>query len=640
MIRVTDNGVYEIEIDNFIIKQAYPALNGEAIKPLSVEVKRSDKHFMIKYKLLEGDMRIGIEDTDKGINVKLTISNWKGQKETISIFHDAIIVGTKEITKQGLGFFGPSGKTKPESKIQESHGYIFLETEDHALCIFGEKVDQYHQYYDYHMEHKKEKQELQLSCYIEVEEELSEIDERSFITYFEVISNSFEAKRVWASEFMTLQKKRSMSKFISQTIRYWCSWYDEYHYFDDDDLIDTLEAYKDETLFDYFVIDASYMPALGDWLKQRQNWKRSLIQSVELIKSYGYQPGLWIAPYLVGERSDLFKEHPNWLLLNHDGKALEIRNYNMENRFMGFKDRKYYVLDITVPEAKEYILEVFKSFIKMGIKLLKVDFLFWGLQNTREANYRYSNQSSVEIYSSFIQDIRNIVGNEIYLLGCIGPFLPSLGVFDGMRIAGDTVPYWIENDISPQNMIQEAIADCFFNGVFWNNDTDAMFFRSYHNDLKKEEKISLALLQTFTSSIYAISDRMDKMTDEDKWLLKSMWPKSEKNFEILEIDYSKEHIFIEARKLKSETLLVFIMNRDVKRHVFTGKIKSQGINVNSRLYEISPCFNKRQWTINLSSHWFNGEEVAVTLEGHQSFLGCFLREEPERMSAYEYNELI
>jgi len=51
-------------------------------------------------------------------------------------------------------------------------------------------------------------------------------------------------------------------------------------------------------------------------------------------------------------------------------------------------------------------------------------------------------------YRHGIELIREVAGDDVYLLGCGSPILPSIGVLNGIRIGPDVAPYW-ENDLNP-----------------------------------------------------------------------------------------------------------------------------------------------------------------------------------------------
>lgn len=196
---------------------------------------------------------------------------------------------------------------------------------------------------------------------------------------------------------------------------------------------------------------------------------QGLKKAAETIINAGYEPGVWIAPFIVGDQSGLCKNHPDWLLHDLEGNLVtEIRSYN-EPKVWGNLDSNYYVLDTSHPEALAYLKEVFQTLKKWGFSMYKTDFMLWNMHDTSKVQRFDSSMTSVEILRNTLKTIREAIGEESYLLGCIAPFLPFIGYADGMRIAGDVGAQWAE-DYGPVNMIRELAADNYFNNIYWQND--------------------------------------------------------------------------------------------------------------------------------------------------------------------------
>ena len=75
-------------------------------------------------------------------------------------------------------------------------------------------------------------------------------------------------------------------------------------------------------------------------------------------------PGLWLAPFLVGARSALAADHPDWLV----GGADAGHNWGQD----------LFVLDITRPEAAEHLQGVLRRLARAGFDYFKLDFLYAG----------------------------------------------------------------------------------------------------------------------------------------------------------------------------------------------------------------------------------------------------------------------
>ena len=82
---------------------------------------------------------------------------------------------------------------------------------------------------------------------------------------------------------------------------------------------------------------------LGDWWVDESVWPDGLDPLIDHVRGLGMQFGLWFEPEMVNPESDLFREHPDWILsVGHREPMLE---------------RDQMVLDLTRPEVRHYLLE-------------------------------------------------------------------------------------------------------------------------------------------------------------------------------------------------------------------------------------------------------------------------------------------
>ncbi len=111
----------------------------------------------------------------------------------------------------------------------------------------------------------------------------------------------------------------------------WCSWYYYYAKVTEKDVTENLgsaaEHFRDRGL-QYIQIDDGYQRAAGDW-DMNEKFPHGHRWLTKQIHHRGFHAGLWLAPFAVGARSDLFKNHPDWLLKNPDGSPKKI--FSMEN---------------------------------------------------------------------------------------------------------------------------------------------------------------------------------------------------------------------------------------------------------------------------------------------------------------------
>jgi alpha-galactosidase len=94
----------------------------------------------------------------------------------------------------------------------------------------------------------------------------------------------------------------------------WCSWYYYWTQVTEQDVLENLEAMDDlDVPVDVVQLDDGYQTEIGDWLSLSGRFE-SLVDLADRIHQQGRRAGIWVAPFLVGEKSRLFAEHPDWLV--------------------------------------------------------------------------------------------------------------------------------------------------------------------------------------------------------------------------------------------------------------------------------------------------------------------------------------
>jgi alpha-galactosidase len=242
----------------------------------------------------------------------------------------------------------------------------------------------------------------------------------------------------------------------------WCSWY---HYFEEvsqTDIEENLEAMGELDLpLAVVQIDDGYQAEMGDWLALSDRFA-SLPDIVGRIRGAGRRAGIWVAPFLMGERSALLRDHPDWAI----GDVSPGTGWGQDLA----------ALDVTHAGAEAYLREVFGTLREVGFDYFKIDFIYAGAMEGRRAD---PSVSGVEAYRHGLRVIRDAIGPEAYLLGCGAPILPSVGLVDAMRIGPDIGHHFepLDGDLSQPS--QRAAAQnsrwrAWQHGRFWVNDPDCL----------------------------------------------------------------------------------------------------------------------------------------------------------------------
>ena len=144
----------------------------------------------------------------------------------------------------------------------------------------------------------------------------------------------------------------------------WCSWYYFYTQVTEDDVVRNLrflERHRRELPIDTVQIDDGYQADIGDWLTVNEKFPRGMAWLASEIKSAGFTPGLWLAPFFASATSKTFAEHPDWIIRTPAGSpVVGMHNWEREN----------YGLDGTHPGVQAWLNDLFQRDLRrLGLRL-------------------------------------------------------------------------------------------------------------------------------------------------------------------------------------------------------------------------------------------------------------------------------
>jgi alpha-galactosidase len=274
----------------------------------------------------------------------------------------------------------------------------------------------------------------------------------------------------------------------------WCSWYYHFSGVTGADIASAVDAAERlELPVETFQIDDGYEEGIGDWLEPSSRFG-SVTDTVATIRAAGGRAGIWTAPFLVGDRSRLAHEHPEWLVGDVDAGE----NWNQRLR----------ILDVTHPGAAEHLEAVFAAFAALGIDYHKLDFLYAGALPGR----RREDCTPLAAYREGLRIIRRAAGDAATLLGCGAPLLPSIGLVDAMRVGPDVLPEPGRGDDDLRAAIRKALqvtrARAWMNGRLWVSDPDCLVARP-----EVPERETWAAHVATYGGLVVSSDRLDELDE-------------------------------------------------------------------------------------------------------------------------------
>jgi alpha-galactosidase len=292
----------------------------------------------------------------------------------------------------------------------------------------------------------------------------------------------------------------------------WCSWYCFGPRVTAQQVLDNLDFIAKHTPgLRYVQIDDGYQPAMGDWLETGAAFGGNVQGVLKQIRARGFEPAIWVAPFVAEEKSHVFQQHPEWFVKDSDGKPLRSDSVT----FGGWRRGPWYVLDGTHPEVQQHFEKFFRTMKRdWGCTYFKLDANFWGA--IHGGHFHDPRATRIEAYRRGMQAILRGV-EDSFVLGCNHPIWPSLGLIHGSRSSNDIKRSWERIATTARQNLSRN----WQNGRLWWNDSDAVVLTG---DLPDNE------FQFHATAIYASGgmvlsgDDLTKINEQKLAMLRKLQP--------------------------------------------------------------------------------------------------------------------
>ncbi|MCM3873622.1 MAG: alpha-galactosidase, partial [Pyrinomonadaceae bacterium] len=245
----------------------------------------------------------------------------------------------------------------------------------------------------------------------------------------------------------------------------WCSWYCFGPRVTAQQVLDNLDFIARQSPgLKYIQIDDGYQPAMGDWLETGAAFGGNVQGVLKQIRARGFEPAIWVAPFIAEEKSNLFQQHPGWFVKDDEGKPLRSDKVT----FGGWRRGPWYVLDGTHPQVQQHYEDLFRTMRRdWGCTYFKLDANFWGA--IHGGRFHDPRATRVEAYRRGMQAVVRGAGDS-FILGCNHPIWASLGLIHGSRSSNDIKRTWERVATTARQNLQRN----WQNGRLWWNDPDAV----------------------------------------------------------------------------------------------------------------------------------------------------------------------
>jgi len=305
----------------------------------------------------------------------------------------------------------------------------------------------------------------------------------------------------------------------------WCNWFFTYEHITEEEVIRNAE-FASRVLkpygMEYIQVDEGYQRWHGDW-DGNERFPHGMKWLADRIHSLGLKPGLWLAPFVISEPTDIFQNHKEWLIKHPDASLKRVGPWPDENSDWAKNENpKRYGIDITHPGAAEWMFNLFdKVSNQWGYEMIKIDFVDWSLLSAH--HYFDPSVSRAMAYRRGFEIIRKAIGNDCHLQDC-GPGPITVGLLDSMRIELDQnygyAPEVWKQYFNSTGSAPAAAKRYYFHKRTWINDADHLCI----NMLSPGQAQAAASLLALTGGNIISGDRLPDLDPVKVEILKKALP--------------------------------------------------------------------------------------------------------------------
>jgi hypothetical protein len=351
---------------------------------------------------------------------------------------------------------------------------------------------------------------------------------------------------------------------LNPIVNGWCSWFSFYGYITEDEVVRQAEFAARELKpygFEYVQVDDGFYRTFGDW-EGNDRFPHGMKWLANRIRQAGLKPGIWLAPYVIAEGSEIHQKHPDWLVHRPNGKLQQVGPWYVEGSEEAMRaNPKFYALDITHPDAAQWLGKLFETVAnEWGYDFIKIDFVDWSLLAAER--YYDPTVTLAGAYRKGFEIMRQAIGPKRHLLDC-GPGQVTVGLLDSMRIELDQPPVtWQQYFLHPASSSPAAAKRYYFHNRTWINDDDHVCL----NLLTIPQAQAAATVVSLSGGTMMSGDRMSDLDPGRLQILKKVFPsygQAARPVDLFERD--KPEIFaLPVKKSFDNWLVVGLFNPDEK----------------------------------------------------------------------------
>lgn len=302
-------------------------------------------------------------------------------------------------------------------------------------------------------------------------------------------------------------------RLTHEPVSSWDSWYVYGDRIDQQIIEENLQGIVDQFL-DYGMtsmqIDLGWERVWGNWTGG-DHFPCGMAYMADRIKDAGLTPELWVAPFDAMRRSDVLREHPDWVGVFHPLFQLLFQIGTVP-------------LDLSRPEVIDFVASTGARFgEEFGFEAVKFDFAYY-VQALTE--FHDPSLTVVEAYRRGVRAFRDALGWDKFFINILLNGI-NYGLCDSMRISIDSWACWgdVEGEECPNfanttgydgsgiRILLKALARRYYlNNVVWVNHPDQIFFRDYPGLIPQR---SWATVVALSGAVMSLGEEIAGMSAEE-----------------------------------------------------------------------------------------------------------------------------
>ena len=229
----------------------------------------------------------------------------------------------------------------------------------------------------------------------------------------------------------------------------------------------------------------------------------------DAIHEAGMLSGIRFTPFVCSADTEVYKDHPNWLLRDKNGDPVPA-------------DADTYALDFCCPEFKEHIRSQIDTILNdWGFDMIEFDLLYAVCELPHEG------RSRGQLMCEAMDFLRECMGDKLLLAAGV-PLMPAFGTADYCRVSCDIRKEWdFRRDKKRNSREQPSVRNAMLGNIFrrqlngraFLNDPGDFLLSEESNSLLHCQRQSLAFIDHLCGSLYSTSDNENDCTPRARKIL-------------------------------------------------------------------------------------------------------------------------